>query len=131
MLSFGQTDFDHARNINLTDADVNGTGVSADIVRTATSSTTADTTQFAVGGSYHGLSTGNFVVTPTAEISYYKSEIDAFVETGALGVDLEFQAQEVESIQARIGANASLTYSTDFGIVAPFLPRNLRLRTGR
>ncbi|MEO0784835.1 MAG: autotransporter outer membrane beta-barrel domain-containing protein [Pseudomonadota bacterium] len=124
-VSFGQSDFEMSRNISIVDK--NGGGINdiddgnfATVERTANSETEADIYQVSLGASYGIYYDNGVSLTPTANISYYNAEIDGFSETDANGLDLVFEAQEVDSTQVAIGATLARPYSRDWGVIMPY-----------
>lgn len=129
LLSFGQSDFETSRDISIVDK--NGGGINAisdgnfaTVNRTATSSTDADNIQASIGVAYSMYSDNGVSFTPSANLTYYYSEIAGFSESGSNGLDLIFDDQEIDSLQASIGANVSKPYSTDWGVVVPYARAN-------
>ncbi|MEL6780833.1 MAG: autotransporter outer membrane beta-barrel domain-containing protein [Pseudomonadota bacterium] len=128
LVSFGQADFRNKRNISVVDrnGDANGGGGQSDqdnlatINRTAVSDSEADTIQLTVGGSYALYQEGGVSFTPTAELSYYNADIDGFSETGAGGLNLTYDSQEVDSLRASVGAIWQNAINTDWGVFVPY-----------
>lgn len=128
LFSFGQTDFKNKRRIEVVDrnGDATGGGGQSDqnnlaiIQRTAVSETEADTLQFTLGTSYAMYEKGGTSVTPFAELTYYNADIGGFSETGAEGLNLTFDSQEVDSLQASFGATWSKVMNADWGVFIPY-----------
>ena len=128
LIGFGQTDYDNTRRISLEDRNAlsstpnlsNDSQFFGTIDRTATSSTNADTAQLSVGASYAAWSSGATNFTPSADLSYYTASIDGFTETGSDGLDLEFDEQNVDSVQFSIGGELSHAISTETAVFVPY-----------
>lgn len=128
LAAFGQADFNNKRNISIVDrnGDATGGGGQSDqdnlatIIRTAESDSEADTLQLNLGTSYALYSNGGTSFTPMAEISYYNADIGAFSESGAEGLNLSFDGQEVDSLQLSVGATWSHAVSADWGVFVPY-----------
>jgi len=128
LVSVGQADFSNSRVISVVDrnGDPDGGGGQSDqdnlatINRVATSDSEADTLQLTVGTSYLLYDQGGMSVTPTAELSYYNADIGGFSETGAQGLNLTFDSQEVDSLQASIGAIWSGVVNANWGVFLPY-----------
>ncbi len=129
LISVGQSDFETSRNISIVDKNGGGINSIADgnfatVNRTATSSTEADTFQASFGAAYSMYYKNGVSFTPSANLTYYNSKVDGFGETGADGLDLVFDEQEIDSLQASIGANVSRPYSADWGVLVPYARAN-------
>ncbi|MEM7768706.1 MAG: autotransporter outer membrane beta-barrel domain-containing protein [Pseudomonadota bacterium] len=128
LASFGQTDFANSRVISVVDrnGDAAGGGGQSDqdnlaiINRTASSDSEADTIQLTAGASYLLYDQGGVSFTPTAELSYYNADIGAFSESGAQGLNLTFESQEVDSLQASVGAIWSGVVNANWGVLVPY-----------
>ena len=125
LLSIGQAEFETTRTISVVDKNNGGINAITDnnfatVNRTATSSTDADTVQASFGASYSMYYDNGVSVTPTANLTYYNADIDGFSESGSNGLNLIFDGQEVDSLQASIGANVSRPFSADWGVVIPY-----------
>jgi uncharacterized protein YhjY with autotransporter beta-barrel domain len=128
LVSYGQSNYDNERRIQVTDRNGGATPNTgnvpsqvATIDRVARGSTDADTYQVALGMSYSLVEQGAFSLIPMADISYYSSEIGAFSETGAAGLDLSYDKQNIDSVQASVGATASYTNSMSWGVLVPYV----------
>ncbi|MEM1146817.1 MAG: autotransporter outer membrane beta-barrel domain-containing protein [Pseudomonadota bacterium] len=129
LLSVGQSDFETSRVISVVDKNGGGINDAADgnfatVNRTATSSTDADTVQASLGAAYSMYYENGVSLTPSANLTYYYSEIGGFGETGSNGLDLVFDDQEIDSLQASIGANISRAVSADWGVLVPYARGN-------
>ena len=116
MISVGQADYETTRNIAVEDTNAD----SGEVRRTASGSTSGDTLQFSVGGSYAIETQSAWSVSPYAELNYFKADIDGYSENGAQGLDLTFQDQEIDSLQAKLGASVGRAVSTEWGVVVPY-----------
>ncbi|MEO1324030.1 MAG: autotransporter outer membrane beta-barrel domain-containing protein [Pseudomonadota bacterium] len=130
LVSVGQVDFETERRIVVVDKNANfpsngGTAISpgglTTINRTAISKTDADTVQLSIGASYSTYFANGVSLTPTANFTYYNADIGAFAESGSQGLDLIFDSQEIDSLQASIGANVSRPFSADWGVAIPYV----------
>ena len=73
---------------------------------------------FLVGYNY---SYGSITLVPTAGITWLESDYGTFSETGSSGLELTFHDDKVDSLQSRIGVQATMAVSTGFGVVIPQL----------
>lgn len=124
LFAAGSTDFDNARNISVIDQNGNpggngGQGAPAAINRQALGSTSADTYQATIGISYDAM-TGPISITPHADLTYYKAEIDGYTESGAAGLNLRFDGQDVESLRLTAGATIAHDISMEWGTIQPY-----------
>ena len=106
-LGYTRNNFDMARRINY-----------ANINRTANGDTDGDEFSASVGGGMD-FAMGGLTLTPTLRVDYLDSSIDAFTETGAQGLNLQFQKQSLRSITGAAGVEASYAISTDWGVLVP------------
>ncbi|MEM0986870.1 MAG: autotransporter outer membrane beta-barrel domain-containing protein [Pseudomonadota bacterium] len=128
LVSVGQADFSNSRIISVIDrnGDAAGGGGQSDpgslavIDRVASSDSDADTLQLQAGTSYLLYNQGGVSFTPTAEVSYYYADIGAFSETGAAGLNLSYDSQEVDSLQLSAGGIWSGTVNANWGVFLPY-----------
>lgn len=128
LIGFGQTDYDNTRLISLEDRNAlsstpnlgNDSQFFGTIDRTASSSTSADTAQLSLGVSYAAWQSGATSFTPSADLSYYTASIDGFSETGSDGLDLEFDEQDVDSVQFSLGGEIAHAISTETAVFVPY-----------
>ena len=92
------------------------TGAAVD--RTATGNT--DGWQYTFnGGAGYDLQRGPVTVTPFVRVEYLHLGIGGFTESGADGLDLKIQKQEVESLLTILGGRVGYAISTSFGVLLP------------
>jgi outer membrane autotransporter protein len=60
-------------------------------------------------------------VTPSVGLDYQHADIEDFEETGAAGLNLQFEDQDADSLTTSFGLQASYPISFSFGVVSPFL----------
>jgi outer membrane autotransporter protein len=58
---------------------------------------------------------------PVARLRYLAAEIDGFTETGAGGLNLTYDDQDVESFTTRVGLQASYAVDTSVGVLVPYV----------
>ncbi len=75
-------------------------------------------TGLAVQGGYD-FSEGNITFGPRLGFSYLVSEIDPYKEYGGTGLELSYSKQREQSLQGKIGFQATTAINTSFGVVAP------------
>lgn len=129
LISYGQSEFDNTRLINIVDQNGNPSGGGAQgnaqaVRRRALGNTEADNFQATLGASYD-LITGEASLTPAVDVTWYKADIDGFSETGAQGLNLTFGSQEVESVRITAGATAAQTISASWGVFQPYVKAQL------
>ena len=128
LASFGQAEFSNSRTIQVVDrnGDAAGGGGQSDqgnlatINRVAESDSEADTLQLTLGASYALYEQGGTSFTPLAELNYYNADIGGFSESGAAGLNLTFDDQEVDSLRASVGATWSHAVNADWGVFVPY-----------
>ncbi|MGI9305069.1 MAG: autotransporter outer membrane beta-barrel domain-containing protein [Gammaproteobacteria bacterium] len=86
--------------------------------RTATASTDSDQLGISVSGGID-LAPGKVTIEPFARVEYLTLDIDGYTESGAQGLDLAVNSQEVDSLVGTFGVNLANSYSRGFGIVVP------------
>lgn len=90
------------------------------IVRTAAGETDGD--DFSASASVgYDISRGAWSFNPVARVSFVDTNLDAYTETGALGLNLAVGDQNIQSLETTIGGDVSFTHSTNFGVVIPQL----------
>ncbi len=105
--SIGWNDYDFKRKIEFP-----GTN------RTAKGDTDATQYSFTIGTGYNAH-IKSFDFGPYARLSYLKLDIDGFKESGAGGLNLEVEGQDVKSLITALGLRASKKYSWDYGVWFP------------
>jgi outer membrane lipase/esterase len=111
VLNFIDADYDTERQISYVDA-------GGPVNRTALGTTSGDTTSGGVGLGYDFIF-GGFTLAPNAGYYYVDSSLDAFRETGANGLDLEFGAQDFTSSTANVGLRMSYAWKTSWAVIVP------------
>jgi outer membrane autotransporter protein len=86
--------------------------------RIATGSFATQTYSVNVGGGYM-FPMGAFTVTPTAHFEYNHLGSDAFTESGANGLDLNYGASSQDAVLSLIGGQVQYAISTNFGVLSP------------
>lgn len=84
--------------------------------RIASGETDGTTIELTINGSYE-LSYNSLRIGPAVRLSYFRSEIDGFDESGAQGLNLSFQDQHAMSFQSALGVGATYAVSTSFGVL--------------
>lgn len=64
---------------------------------------------------------GGVDVQPIARLRYLAADINSFTETGAGGLNLQFNDQNVDSLTTRIGLQASYAVGTPIGVIVPYV----------
>jgi outer membrane autotransporter protein len=113
LLSYGSSDYDSKRRIVYTD--INGT-----IDRTAKGDT--DGTQLSAGLSAgFDFNRGPWTLGPHLGSYYIDVEVDEFVETGAMGLNMNISDQDAKSFTVNAGFHASYVVNTSWGVLIPHL----------
>lgn len=86
----------------------------------ATADTDGDTRFLTLNGGFN-LTTGPLSVGPTLGIRYAETEIEGYKEEGAGPLNLTVEDQEAESLIGSVGAQATLRFESDVGVIAPHL----------
>jgi uncharacterized protein YhjY with autotransporter beta-barrel domain len=60
---------------------------------------------------------GRFVVGPRAGVNYTQTLIGNHTENGGAGIGLQYDTQAIHSLQSTLGLQASIAYSTGFGVL--------------
>ena len=71
------------------------------------------------GGSV--IQRGRFTIEPQVALGYRFTRIERFTESGATGLERRLSAQNIQSLQSRIGAQVSRTVSMKFGVLRPYI----------
>lgn len=112
LASFGWSDVETERAIRYTDA--LGT-----VNRSARGSTDSDQVTAGLGTGFD-ISRGRWVFGPHFGLNYADTTIDAFDETGAMGLNLALPGTGVRSFTANAGAHASYTLTPSWGVLVPY-----------
>lgn len=114
--TYGWADNEIKRRIGYDAAPGAGTGASVD--RRARADTDSNYYSLSLGGGYlfnqAGLTFG-----PYARFNYLDMNIDGYRETGADGLNLKVDTQEVRSLTSGLGVRANYAISTKFGVLQP------------
>lgn len=110
-ISYARPDFDQSRNIDFTLG-------STHIDRTAVGETNADQYSFAMSAGYSFYKNA-WNITPNASITYVKTTIDEFTETGAGDFNFVYLEQELESLVWSAGIRVSKAISLKNGVITP------------
>jgi outer membrane autotransporter protein len=110
-MSYAQPEFDQSRNIDFTVG-------STHIDRTALGKTDADQYSMALSTGY-SFYKNSWNITPNASISYMKTTIDEFAETGAGDFNFVYLEQELESLVWSAGIRVSKAISLKNGVITP------------
>jgi uncharacterized protein YhjY with autotransporter beta-barrel domain len=135
--SFGWTSLDTIRNINYSFPCVNAQGQpapcigsggsSAGMVETVNQAAKGDTdgTHFSLGaGAGYDFRHGGFTFGPFGRANYFRFDVDGYKEridnpNPGVGLPLEFDGQDLESLQTALGVQASYAISTTVGVFMP------------
>lgn len=71
-----------------------------------------------LGGGYD-FRIGPATLTPYARGEYVHIDIDSFTETGAVGLNLFIERQDIDSFQTALGGRAAYAMNAPFGVVSP------------
>jgi uncharacterized protein with beta-barrel porin domain len=109
-LSYFKNDYDSTRRIAYTNLPEGS--------RNANGSTKGNQHAISFGGGYDfGL--GALTLAPYGRIEYLKLKIDAFDESGAQGLNVHIDEQDIKSLQSAAGGRVSYAISTGFGVIIP------------
>jgi uncharacterized protein YhjY with autotransporter beta-barrel domain len=107
VLSYGDQDYENARNI-----------VIGPLTGTAYGKHGGDSFSAFGGGGYNFV-LGSMVLQPFASVQYVLIDEDAFLETGAGGLNLDVGARKTDSLVSSVGLRAARVFSTDGGSLVP------------
>jgi outer membrane autotransporter protein len=105
-------------SFSLKDQELTRNIVYPSVNRTARGDTDAQEYAVSVGGGYDFVYQG-WTFGPYGRLDYVNTEIDGFTESGALGLNLTFGAQDITSLSTVLGAQVTRAISTDFGVLIP------------
>jgi len=111
--SYAKPDFDQARSI---DFSLNGTDTNQNVI-----GSTNGTQQSFILSSGYQFNKRNWQFTPFVSAEFYKSQIDAFVETGASSFNVGYSEQNFETSRFTAGFQASNAISLSKGVLIPSL----------
>lgn len=86
--------------------------------RTAVSDTDSNQLLVSIGGGYD-TQRDALTFGPHARLTYLDVDVDGYQERGAMGLNLEVDAQEVESLQSTLGVHVSSSISRPGGVLVP------------
>jgi uncharacterized protein with beta-barrel porin domain len=109
--SFGNPDFNQQRSVDFT-LQNNQTN------KTAIGETDGSQKSFIITSGYQFNKNG-WQFTPSVSAEYYKSNIDAFVETGADAFNIEYSEQNFETTRFTAGFQANKAISLSNGVLIP------------
>lgn len=123
VFSFGNGTVDLERRVFIPAAegqmDADG-GANDGADRTATAETDNSQVGISVGAGMD-IVNGPFTLAPYARLSYLAVTIDAYDETGAQGLNLRVDEQDIDSLTVAFGFRLVAIKSTSFGVLAPQL----------
>ncbi|MEE9411941.1 MAG: autotransporter domain-containing protein, partial [Methylococcales bacterium] len=109
IFTYTKRDYDIERNIVIP---------SQSLRRQAKADTESD--QYAASlGLGHNLQLQGFDLNPFAQVSYTRLEIDGYNESGAGGLNLNVDNQDVESLESVLGARLAYAWSHAYGVLMP------------
>lgn len=112
-VSYGRPDFDQTRSI---DFSLDGTDTNQNVL-----GSTEGTQQSFILSSGYQFNKNNWQFTPFVSAEFYKSQIDAFVETGASSFNVGYSEQNFETSRFTAGFQASKALSLSNGVLIPSL----------
>jgi uncharacterized protein with beta-barrel porin domain len=118
LVGFGQSDYDLNRRIFYQPGPGTTNPLPGPRDRMAKADTDSDEFAVSVGGGY-SFSRGGFTYGPFARLDYVTLEIDGYEETGAQGLNLRVEEQDIDSFQSVFGAEVSYAVSSGFGVLVP------------
>jgi len=113
VFTYGWSDYDIDRRIIIG----SNTAISA-IDRTANANPDGEQLSASLAGGYDFHAEG-FNYGPYARIAYFQSEIDAYDETGAQGLNLRVDEHKSDSLESVLGLQMSRAFSYSFGVLVP------------
>ena len=60
---------------------------------------------------------GRFLIGPRGGINYSRTHIGSYAENGGGGIGLQYDSQNIHSLQSTVGVQGSTVYSTRFGVL--------------
>lgn len=107
VVSYGTTDLDQKRRIRYPTQN-----------RTAKSDTDSDQWLFHLSAGYDFVR-GQNTFTPYLGVTHLKNEIDDYRETGASGLELAVEDQDIDSTKSILGIHLSSAFSRPSGVLVP------------
>ncbi len=111
--SFGNPEYKQRRAVDFTLQE-------SRVDQVATGSTEGSQQSFIISSGYQFNKNG-WQFTPSASIEFYKSKIDAFVETGTVAYNVGFSEQNFETTRFTLGFQTSKAISLRNGVLIPSL----------
>lgn len=113
--SYGWSNYDVQRRVVIQS---NNPGSAGGANRTATSNPNGDqySTALGLGYNFHQAALN---MSPFARVNYFHGQIDRYSEQGALGLNLDVNKQNFESLQSSAGGQISYAFSQSFGVITP------------
>jgi uncharacterized protein YhjY with autotransporter beta-barrel domain len=62
---------------------------------------------------------GRFVIGPRAGVNYSKTHVGSYAENGGGGIGLQYNDQNIHSLQSTLGIQGSTAFSTGIGVLVP------------
>jgi len=127
IVSFGTGTVDLERRVVIPSAEglVDANGDANDGAnRTASAETDSAQIGFSIGAGMD-IVNGPFTIAPYGRLSFLSVAIDGYDETGAQGLDLRVDDQDIESVTSAFGFRLVAIKSTSFGVLAPQLSMEL------
>ena len=96
----------------------NGSDVDCSVQGPASSNSNGDVVN---GGIFAGYDypLGRFTVGPRVGVNYTHTHIGSFTENGSTGLELQYDPQNIHSLQSVIGAQGSAAFRTPVGLLVP------------
>ena len=120
LIGYAGTDYDIDRRIALPLGPTPGDSDAAVATyRTAKADTDADSFTASAGGGMD-LNSGSLSYGPFGRLSYSKTKVDGYRESGADGLNLTVDDQDWDSLTSAIGAQLSHASSLSWGVLSPY-----------
>ncbi len=113
VFTYGWSEYDIERRVVIG----SNTAIAA-VDRTANATPDGEQLSASLAGGYDFHAEG-FNYGPYARIAYFQSEIDAYDETGARGLNLRVGEHESDSLETVLGIQMSRAFSQSFGVLIP------------
>lgn len=115
-LAYGRVDYDMSRNINIPSNNPDA----APIITTATSSPKGKQWSAAIGVG-KSITSGDYVITPSARLGYIWVKNDSFSESEPIdGLALAVNERTIRSLQSALGVRFSTTVNTATAVFGPY-----------
>jgi len=124
LASYGSNDFDTQRAINYlgsTDGSNRGQGLVVDRVMSGSTDSETIALGLSTGTSFE---MGGFDLSVDLGLSYLDITVDGYTEKDSAvngGLNLAYEDQDIDSPQSTLGLQLSRVYSTDYGVIVPFI----------